>query len=270
MSNPVLTPAAASGPIGVFDSGMGGLTVLRALRQQLPNADFLYLGDTARLPYGTKSPATVQSYALQTASLLIERGVCALVIACNTASVFALDALRKRFPELPIFGVIEPGADAVCFASKTGRIGVLATESTVASNAYQRAILARRRDVKVFARPAPVLVALAEATWTTGDVPESVVRAYLDGWLGEGGPDSLLLGCTHFPALIEVIRKVTDGQLEIVDSAETTASVVARALGDVAGSGAAAYLATDSAERFSRLAPVFLGEGVEAVEAIDL
>lgn len=270
MPNSVVTPAALSGPIGVFDSGMGGLTVLRALRARLPQADFLYLGDTARLPYGTKSAGTVQAYALQTASLLVERGVCALVIACNTASVFALAALRSRFPDLPIFGVIEPGADAVCAASVSGRIGVLATESTVASNAYQRAILARRADAKVFARPAPVLVALAEATWTAGGVPESVVRAYLDGWLDEDGPDALLLGCTHFPALIDVIGNVVGDRLTIVDSAETTARVVAQELGGVVGSGAVEYLATDSAERFSRLAPVFLGEGVERVEMVDL
>lgn len=265
----------SSAPIGVFDSGMGGLTVLRALRAELPSADFVYLGDTARLPYGTKSPRTVEAYALQTTSLLVDSGVAALVVACNTASAFALPALRQRYPELPIFGVIEPGSEAAAQTSASGRIGVLATESTVASNAYQRAILSRRKDAVVRARPAPVLVALAEASWIDGEAARAVLAQYLDAWLdplvGSVRPDTLLLGCTHFPALLPAISELIGDRLQIVDSAETTARMVAAEGGfGGGGNGEVRYVVTDGPERFRRLAPIFLGEPVAAVEVVDL
>ena len=165
----------------MFDSGVGGLTVLKALEAALPLERFIYLGDTARLPYGTKSAGTVQKYAVQAARALVDRGVKALVIACNTASAVALDALRDAYSPLPVFGVVDPGAEAACRVSRRGRIAVIGTEGTVRGGAYQRAILSRRADARVLARPCPLLVTLAEEGWVSGDVPERVVEAYLGG-----------------------------------------------------------------------------------------
>ena len=188
---------------------MGGLTVLKALESALPFERFIYLGDTARLPYGTKSAGTVQKYAVQAARALVDRGVKALVIACNTASAVALDALRDAYAPLPVFGVVDPGAEAAVRVSRRGRIAVIGTEGTVRGGAYQRAILSRRADARVLARPCPLLVTLAEEGWVSGDVPERVVEAYLGEWLREEShPDCLLLGCTHFPILAPVIQRV--------------------------------------------------------------
>ena len=264
----------------MFDSGVGGLTVLKALEAALPDERFIYLGDTARLPYGTKSAVTVQRYAVQAARALVERGVKALVIACNTASAVALDALRDAYAPLPVFGVVEPGADAAVRASKRGRIAVIATESTVTGGAYQRAILKRRPDARVLARPCPLLVSLAEEGWTSGDVPERVVDAYLGAWLHEDAdPDCLLLGCTHFPILAPLIERAGGAELTLVDSAATTAAAVSSAL---ASNGLAVQtrpggprrrlLATDGRERFARVGRHFLGEALtaDAVELVDL
>jgi glutamate racemase len=274
-------PALLDAPIGVFDSGVGGLTVLRALRSALPREHFIYLGDTARLPYGTKSAATVSRYAVQAARVLVERGVKALVIACNTASAVALDELRRNYAPLPVFGVVEPGAAAACRASRSGRIAVIATESTVRGGAYQRAILARRSDARVLARPCPLLVSLAEEGWIAGDVPERVVAAYLGAWLHEAAqPDCLLLGCTHFPILAPLLQRVAGAEFELVDSAATTARAVVDALDEAGlrraiGSGAPAHqqlLATDGRERFARVGQHFLGETLQpsAIEIVDL
>ena len=272
--------ATTDAPIGVFDSGVGGLTVLKALEAALPNERFVYLGDTARLPYGTKSAVTVQRYAVQAARALVDRGVKALVIACNTASAVALDALRDAYAPLPVFGVVEPGADAAVRASKRGRIAVIATESTVTGGAYQRAILARRPDARVLARPCPLLVTLAEEGWTSGDVPERVVDAYLGAWLHEDAdPDCLLLGCTHFPILAPLIERAGGAGVTLVDSAATTAAAVSSALVSKGlamegrPSGARRRLiATDGRERFARVGRHFLGEtlNADAVELVDL
>jgi glutamate racemase len=276
-------PAPNDAPIGVFDSGVGGLTVLKALEAALPHERFIYLGDTARLPYGTKSPGTVQRYAVQAAHALVQRGVKALVIACNTASAVALDALRDAYRPLPVFGVVDPGAEAACRESRNGRIAVIATESTVRGGAYQRAILSRRPDARVLARPCPLLVSLAEEGWIDGDVPERVVDAYLGAWLHEDShPDCLLLGCTHFPILAPLMQRIGGPALTLVDSAATTAIAVSSAL---AGSGLASsrrtvasgadrrtLLASDGRERFARVGRHFLGEAltVDAVELVDL
>ncbi len=190
-------PEPNDAPIGVFDSGVGGLTVLKALEAALPHERFIYLGDTARLPYGTKSAGTVQRYAVQAAHALVERGVKALVIACNTASAVALDALRDAYRPLPVFGVVDPGAEAACRASRNGRIAVIATESTVRGGAYQRAILSRRPDARALARPCPLLVSLAEEGWIDGDVPERVVDAYLGAWAARGLTSGLSAARLH-------------------------------------------------------------------------
>ncbi len=262
-------------PIGVFDSGMGGLTVLKALQMFMPGESFLYLGDTARLPYGSKSPQTVQRYALQAAQILVDRGVRALVVACNTASAFALDELRSRYPSLPVFGVIAPGAEAVVEHQHSGAVLVLATESTVAGGAYQREILAHRSSLSVHARPCPLLVALAEEGEHRGDFCRSVLRHYLHGF-AEGGsiaqPLTVLLGCTHFPVFREPLRQMLgDGNIRIVDSAETTARVVSNALTTSEnGAGEVHLLATDGVARFRRVGRHFLGTAIDAVELVDL
>lgn len=261
-------------PIGVFDSGMGGLTVLRALQAALPGESFIYLGDTARLPYGSKSPGTVERYALQAAEILIERGVRALVVACNTASAFALDALKRRHPELPVFGVVEPGAAAAAESPTGAHVLVLATESTVSGGAYQKAILGLRPDLKVHARACPLLVALAEEGEHSGEFCASVLRHYLHGHV-EGGsisePVSVVLGCTHFPVFREALGELLPESTRVVDSAATTAARVAAALNSTgSGEGDLTLLATDGVARFRRVGGYFLGSPVRAVELVDL
>ncbi|MBU1596604.1 MAG: glutamate racemase, partial [Proteobacteria bacterium] len=221
-------------PIGVFDSGVGGLTVLRELRRALPNENFLYLGDTARLPYGTKSGATVARYALQTTRVLVDIGVKLLVVACNTASSVAMPGLSEAYPGLPVTGVIEPGAAAACQAAPRGRIAVIATGGTVRGAAYQAAILRRRPEATIATRPAQLFVSLAEEGWTDGQIVTDIARRYLEPLMAEfpeGGPDCLVLGCTHFPVLARAIRSVLPQGVCLIDSAETTARCVAEELG---------------------------------------
>ena len=267
-------------PVGVFDSGVGGLTVLRALMATLPHEDFRYLGDTARLPYGTKSAGTVARYSVRAAEGLVERGIKALVVACNTASATALPALRERFPELPVIGVIEPGARAACAASASGRIAVLATEGTVQGGAYERAIHALRADAHVTQVACQVFVALAEEGWSEGAAVEAVTERYLAHL--DARVDTVVLGCTHFPLLARAIQDQLDRQLgvtrHVVDSAATTARATAALLAEHAlGAersrvGSLHLMATDSPERFARVGARFLGSSIaaRAVEAIDL
>lgn len=264
--------------IGVFDSGVGGLTVLRALRETLPTRQFIYLGDTARLPYGTKSAASVVRYAGKAAELLVERDLDCLVVACNTATAMALPILRERYAPLPVIGVVEPGAEAAVVASATGHIAVIATEGTVRSGAYGRAIRARRPDARISPVACSVFVALAEEGWTDGMVVEFAVRRYLEPLLQAAVvPDVLLLGCTHFPVLSGAIRRVVGPGMSIVDSAGTTAAAVA-AIAEVreaplrAGRGGLTLLATDDGQRFARVGSRFLGEAIDPamVEIVDL
>ncbi len=263
----------------MFDSGVGGLTVLRELRRILPSEDFVYLGDTARLPYGTKSAETVSRYSLQCAAALVARDVRCLVVACNTASTFALDALRVRHPALPVIGVIEAGAVAAVAASRHRHIAVIATEGTIAGGAYQRAIQRLDPKVRVVSQACSLFVALAEEGLTRGTIAEAVARRYLDPIFAEARgaaerPDVLVLGCTHFPVLAPAIRAVLPESVRIVDSAETTAEAVRRALAPrvAGGRGSVTWLATDGAERFARVGGIFLGEPLQAgtVEIIDL
>jgi len=266
--------------IGVFDSGVGGLTVLRALRARLPDESFVYLGDTARLPYGTKSRETVVRYSLQCAARLVARDIKALVVACNTASGVAIEALRDRFAPLAVIGVLEPGARAAVSATRNGSIAVIATEGTVQGGAYQRAIAQLRFEVRIVARACPLFVSLAEEGWTDGPIVESIVRRYLDDLFapGPGRPDTLVLGCTHFPVLKDVIARVLGDTVTIVDSASTTTEVVVdllRAKGlanPVSGRPRLSLLATDGAARFARVGSVFSGTPITAddVEVVDL
>ena len=306
----MLSSSACASPIGVFDSGVGGLTVLRALREALPECDFIYLGDTARLPYGTKSPETVARYSLQCAATLLRRGIGRLVVACNTASASALGALRERHPALPIVGVIEPGAEAAVAASMSGHIAVIATEGTIRGGAYQAAIGRLDPAARVTARACSMFVALAEEGWTSGAVAEAAARRYLDPIFSAAEPpDTLVLGCTHFPVLGEVIRAVLPAGVRMVDSAATTAALLLRELGAGAADrtsrpkppmppkpptppmppkpptppmppmpkpgprpeqrGRITWLATDDAERFARVGARFFGEELHS-EAVEI
>jgi glutamate racemase len=266
-------------PIGVFDSGVGGLTVLRALRARLPHEEFLYLGDTARLPYGTKSAESVQRYSVQAARFLVARGIKCLVIACNTASSVALEVLRRELAPVPIIGVIEPGVAAGCRASRSGHIAVIATEGTIRGGSYQRAIERLRPDAVVAARACSLFVALAEEGWRSGPVVEAVAHQYLDD-LFRSDPvlDTLLLGCTHFPVLADTLQRVVGSGVAIVDSAQTTAAALEQELTRLGlarrdgGGVRPTLMATDGPERFARVGSLFLGESFEAsqVELVDL
>ena len=267
-------------PIGVFDSGMGGLTVLRALLARLPSERFVYLGDTARLPYGTKSPETVQAYTLQATRLLVSEGVKMVVIACNTASAVALGPLAKALSPVPVIGVVEPGARAGVAATRNNHIAVIATEGTVKGAAYVRVIAALNGDIKVVQQPCQLFVALAEEGWTDSPATRAAAEHYLAPlFSGPSAPDTLVLGCTHFPVLADTIRKIIGSNVALVDSAETTALAVADALASgslgstsKANGGTARIFATDSPERFARVGAVFLGRPIdaEAVELVDL
>ena len=264
---------------------MGGLTVLEALRRTLPHENFLYLGDTARLPYGTKSRETVQRYAVQAARILVERGVKALVVACNTASAVALPALQAHYAPLPVYGVVEPGARNAAAAADDGRVLVLATESTVSGGAYQRCLLGMRPELRVLARPCPLLVTLAEEGRHGGVLVKLALEEYLRGMLPPTSSHpvrTVLLGCTHFPvfrpALKQILREAGVEDAAMVDSAETTAGAVAAEISegrlDAAPADAAgatlALMATDGRERFRRVGAYFLGHPIERVELVDL
>jgi glutamate racemase len=265
-------------PLGVFDSGLGGLTVVRALRETCPAEDIVYLGDTARVPYGTRSPETVIRYALGCARVLIARGVKAIVVACNTVSAVALDMLRVEL-DLPVLGVILPGARAAVAASRGRTVGVLGTTGTITSGAYPRAIASLSTRTEVVAQAAPLFVPLAEEGWTEGDVPRLVAQRYLSPIIAAGAR-CIVLGCTHYPLLagaIEAEAAALAGEpVAIVDSAHATATEVAAFLaerGQAASRdrrGNLDLLVTDLPKSFAVVAERFLGEPVGHVEQIDL
>ncbi|MEO6488258.1 MAG: glutamate racemase [Thermoanaerobaculia bacterium] len=253
-------------PIGIFDSGVGGLTVFREIARALPHEHLVYLGDSARVPYGTKSPATVVRYSLEAAQHLMERNVKMMVVACNTATAAALPVLQKRL-DIPVIGVIEPGARAAVAVTR-GHIGVIATEGTVKSDAYRRAILALDPSLKVVQAAAPLFVPLAEEGWANTHVAREVAEIYL-GPLIDSGIDTLVLGCTHYPILRATIEKVVGDRVRIVDSAETTAAAV-RALIEPATTGVPEYhfLVTDAEDRFRRIAGEFLEREIANLELV--
>lgn len=271
-----------TGAIGVFDSGVGGLTVLNALRAALPNENLVYLGDTARVPYGTKSALSVMRYAEQAARALMQREVKALVIACNTASAMALEHLQLCYPGVPVLGVIEPGADAACAVSRTGAIGIIATEGTTNNQAYQKAILQRNPQARVRAQACSLFVGLAEEGWHKGDLVEQIVARCLAPLLKshEDGVvlDTLVLGCTHFPVLQTAIQNVVGQEVRLVDSAKTTATAVLDVLRSSGllniqeGVGQIQFLVTDGPERFVRVANNFFNEAISSaeVELVDI
>jgi len=262
--------------IGVFDSGMGGLTVLRALRAELPFESYVYLGDTARLPYGTKSRDTVLQYAVQMSRLLVERQIKALVIACNTATTAALPHLQAMLPDIPIIGVVAPGAKAAVAATRNQRIAVLATETTIAAEAYQQLITAYIPKVNIHARACSVLVALAEEGMVDNAISRAALLHYLDGMQDE---DTLLLGCTHFPVFRPLLETLLPSHVRIVDSAQATAVALKTILSDSdllsksksASADKLSYLVTDSVSRFKTVGALFLGESLtsSSVELVD-
>ena len=240
----------------------------------MPEQTFTYLGDAARLPYGTKSPQTVERYAIKAARLLLKRGISALVVACNTASAVALPSLRRQVAPLPVFGVVEPGAKAASAASRSGRIAVIATEGSVRGGAYVRALLSICPQARISTRSASLLVTLAEDLQGQDDaLVEMIVRHSIRGLMGPQKADTLLLGCTHFPALGEYFLRVLPGEARLVDSASEVARLVA-STGIRASSGSAArrLLCTDNPARFARLGSMFLGEQIasEDVELVEL
>lgn len=266
-------------PIGVFDSGVGGLTVLKAIREEMPGEDLVYLGDTARLPYGTKSPVSISRYACQATALLQQSNIKLLVVACNTASAVALDALREQMAPLPVIGVVEPGATAAVAARPQGRHLVLATEATVRLHAYRKALIDLDADAAVTELACEMLVALAEEGWNDGKIAESIVQRYLVDLDAEWRhPDSVILGCTHFPLLRSTFASVFNDDVSIVDSASTTAGAVHDLLAEISlindqdGGGSMQLLATDGATRFARVGGQFLGHGLSAadVRLVDL
>ncbi|NBX85346.1 MAG: glutamate racemase [Gammaproteobacteria bacterium] len=248
--------------IGVFDSGMGGLTVLRALRALLPQENFVYLGDTARLPYGTKSADTVKQYATQMTKVLVEHQIKALVIACNTATTAALTHLQELYTDIPVIGVVKPGAKSAARITENKKVLVLATETTIASKAYHQAIQAYLPDVEVSGKACSLLVALAEE----GVVEHELTRATLQHYLKDlSDQDTILLGCTHFPVFHNDLHQLFPN-VHIVDSATATAEMLEDALKDNKNpqeKGKTTYLVTDAIERFCRVGKIFLGETIE-------
>jgi glutamate racemase len=264
-----MSPAASS--IGIFDSGVGGLTVLGALRQRLPAESFVYLGDTARLPYGTKSAATVERYAVNAAAHLAGRGIKLLVVACNTASSYALGAVAAAVP-VPVVGVVTPGAR---FAMSTGvrRIGVIGTEGTVRSNAYQATLARLAPETEVRAVPCPLFVPLAEEGWGDHPVTDQVAQHYLEPLL-DWGVETVILGCTHYPLLRPSLQRVVGPNVRLVDSAESVAATVAEDHIDLVTadgpSGSVRLELTDASDRFLRITRAILGSDPEQLTVVDI
>ncbi len=262
--------------IGIFDSGIGGLTVYKALRRLLPNENLIYLGDTARVPYGNKSVETVTRYSIENAQFLLKHDVKMIVVACNTASALALTALQKEIP-VPVLGVIEPGSRGALAHTKTGRIGVIGTEATVRSGAYAAALRRLLPQAEVQSIPCPLFVPLVEEGWVQGPVVTEVIRKYL---MSDATPppmtlvDTLILGCTHYPLLKGAIQEVVGPGITLIDSAEETAKEVAQLLiqekksNASSSRGTSQFFVTDSPVRFRKVGEIFLGEALTSVDQV--
>jgi glutamate racemase len=250
--------------IGIFDSGIGGLTVLKEIVATLPDENIIYLGDTARVPYGIRSPETVTRYCFENTQFLLSQEIKMLVVACNTASAISLESVKKEFP-LPVIGVLEPGARAAVAATRSRKVAVIGTEATIGSNAYETAISKLAPDVKVRSLACPLFVQLAEEGWTDNDVAELVAERYLAP-LRDSGIDTLVLGCTHYPLLKQVIRRVIGPGITLIDSATETAKEVAHVLeklkwrGTGKSEGIRKYYVTDTPVRFEMIGKRFLGD----------
>jgi glutamate racemase len=258
--------------IGVFDSGIGGLTVLQRIIEVLPRENTVYLGDTARAPYGTKSVDTVLRYSFENSAFLVEKGVKAVVVACNTSTAIALERLRDHL-SVPVVGVIEPGVRKAVKSTKNKKVGVIGTEATIQSGAYTQALKAADPGVEVYSRACPLFVPLVEEGWTDNPVVEMTVQQYLAGFK-QSGIDTLILGCTHYPLLKKAIRKFMGGGVRLVDSAEETAAELESLLKKAgcarrSGKGGHSFFVTDAPERFVSVGRRFLGERVESAVRIE-
>lgn len=258
--------------IGVFDSGIGGLTVLHQIVESLPHENTVYLGDTARAPYGTKSVETVLRYSFENTEFLVEKGVKIVVVACNTSTAIALKELKGRL-SVPVIGVIEPGARRAIKSTKNKKVGVIGTEATIQSGAYTRALKALEPTVEVYSRACPLFVPLVEEGWINNGVVDMTVKTYL-GSLKQSGIDTLILGCTHYPLLKKAIRKFMGKEVLLVDSAEETAKEVEYTLRKDAvakktGKGVHSFFVTDAPDRFIKVGQRFLGEKVESAVRIE-
>lgn len=260
--------------IGIFDSGVGGLTVLKEIIKTLPQEDTVYLGDTARVPYGTKSPETVTRYSVEITSFLVSREIKLLVVACNTASAVSLDALQQRF-SIPIVGVIEPGARRAASVTRSGRVGVIGTEGTIRSSAYAKAIKRINPEIEVITRACPLFVPLAEEGWVDNQVARLTAESYLNGFKN-AGVDTLVLGCTHYPLLKDTIAATVGDGVQLVDSAEETARTVADILRGssmirpASEKGNHHYFVTDVPAGFLKVGNRFLGGALEDVHQVSL
>jgi len=261
-------------PIGMFDSGVGGLTVLRALMKRLPHESTLYFGDTARVPYGSKSRDVIIRFSLEIGQFLLQQRVKMIVVACNTSSAFALEALKARFP-VPVIGVIEPGARAAVKATRSRRIGVIGTEGTIESRAYTQAIQALDKGIAVFGQACPLIVPLVEEGWLKKPLALEVVEEYLLPLL-KNRIDTLVMGCTHYPLLKNLIRSVAGPKVMLIDSAEETARVVSQSLADrgLLAPGASdarrRFCVSDAPEKFEKVGRCFLGKDIPGVRRIDI
>lgn len=258
--------------IGIFDSGVGGLTVLHRVMELLPSEDLIYLGDTARTPYGTKSAEIITRYSIENADFLVDKGVKMLVVACNTMSAVALDAIRGR-TDAPVIGVIEPGARAAAERTRNRRVGVIGTEATIGSGSYTRSLKRLRSDLEIYTRACPLFVPLAEEGWTDNEVAVAAIELYL-GSLQNSGIDTLILGCTHYPLLKQAIGEFLGKKVALVDSAEETAREVRDTLQKTGsrrkrGRGRTSFFVTDEPERLIKVGRRFLGERVESAVRIE-
>ncbi len=260
--------------IGIFDSGIGGLTVLKEIVKKLPQENIIYLGDTARVPYGIRSPETVTRYSFENTQFLLSQDIKMLVVACNTASAISLGAVKKEYP-LPVIGVLEPGARAAVLATKTRKIGIIGTEATIGSGAYEREILRLAPDVKAFSLACPLFVSLAEEGWTDNDVAALVAERYLSPLRGTG-IDTLVLGCTHYPLLKPVISRAVGTDITLIDSARETAKEVVDVLEKLKwrengkGEGLRKFFVTDTPARFEKIGKRFLDDAHLRAEQVNV
>ena len=267
-----MSPVSSSLGIGIFDSGVGGLTVVHRMLEALPHERLIYLGDTARYPYGTKSADVVTRYTFENARFLLDKGVKLLVIACNTMSAVALDALRAE-TEVPVIGVIEPGARAALAATRNRKVGVIGTEGTIASGSYTRALRALDPGVEIYTRACPLFVALAEEGWVENEIARQAAAMYLAS-LRQSGIDTLVLGCTHYPLLAKTIGETIGPDVQLVDSATETAREVARVLAErglaaTSGAGSTSFFVTDVPDRFCKVGGRFLGSAVDSAVRVE-
>jgi glutamate racemase len=265
-------PADTAAAIGIFDSGIGGLTVTREIMALLPHEHLIYLGDTGRYPYGTKSADTVRRYSLENAAFLADKGIKMLVVACNTSAAVALDVLSEHV-DVPVIGVIEPGARAAVKRTRNRKVGVIGTEGTIASGAYTRALKRLDPQLELYTRACPLFVPLAEEGWVNNAVARSAAALYLTS-LKRSGIDTLVLGCTHYPLLADVITEFMGDKVRLVDSARTTAEAIRETLVRYgllqrSGRGSASFFVTDATDRFTKVAARFMGQPVESAVRIE-